>query len=90
MRALKALVKRDMKLFFKDKGLFFTSLITPLVLLVLYGTFLGNIYEDIFLSALAPFSRGKAMAHRAASSQLRSAAWAKVCRSSQVAARLSP
>lgn len=52
MRALKALVKRDMKLFFKDKGLFFTSLITPLVLLVLYGTFLGNIYEDIFLSAL--------------------------------------
>ena len=52
MRALKALVKRDMKLFFKDKGMFFTSLITPLVLLVLYGTFLGNIYEDIFLSAL--------------------------------------
>lgn len=52
MRALKALVKRDMKLFFKDKGLLFTSLITPLVLLVLYGTFLGNIYEDIFLSAL--------------------------------------
>ncbi len=52
MRALKALVKRDMKLFFKDKGMFLTSLITPLILLVLYGTFLGNIYEDIFVSAL--------------------------------------
>ena len=43
-----------------------------------------------FSTPLAPFSRGKAMAHRAASSQLLSAAWAKACRSSQVAARLSP
>ena len=52
MNALKALVKRDTKLFFKDKGMFFTSLITPLILLVLYGTFLGNVYEDIFRGAL--------------------------------------
>lgn len=52
MNALKALVKRDTKLFFKDKGMFFTSLITPLILLVLYGTFLRNVYEDIFRGAL--------------------------------------
>ena len=35
-------------MFFKDKGLFFTSLITPLILLVLYITFLGNVYRDSF------------------------------------------
>lgn len=52
MSTLKALIKRDTKLFFKDKGMFFTSLITPLILLVLYGSFLGNVYEDTFRSAL--------------------------------------
>lgn len=52
MRTLTALVKRNMKLFFKDKGMFFTSLITPIILLVLYATFLGNVYEDSFRSAL--------------------------------------
>ena len=31
------LVKRNLKLYFKDKGLFFSSLITPMILLVLYG-----------------------------------------------------
>ena len=49
---LGALVKRNTKLYFKDKGMFFTSLITPLILLVLYGTFLGNVYEDAFRSSL--------------------------------------
>lgn len=52
MKELKALVKRNTKLFFKDKGMFFTSLITPLILLVLYSTFLGNVYEDTFRGAL--------------------------------------
>lgn len=52
MRGLGALIKRNTKLFFKDKGMFFTSLITPLILLVLYGTFLSNVYEDTFRSAL--------------------------------------
>ena len=36
------LIKRNIKLFFKDKGMFFTSLITPAILLVLYVTFLGK------------------------------------------------
>ena len=43
-----ALIKRNVKLFFKDKGMFFTSLITPAILLVLYATFLGNVYRDSF------------------------------------------
>lgn len=47
-----ALVKRNTKLFFKDKGMFFASLITPAILLVLYATFLGQVYRDSFTSAL--------------------------------------
>lgn len=47
-----ALVKRNIKLFFRDKGMFFTSLITPAVLLVLYVTFLGNVYRDSLTAQL--------------------------------------
>lgn len=52
MTTLSVLTKRNIKLFFKDKGMFFTSLITPIILLVLYATFLGNVYESSFLSLL--------------------------------------
>lgn len=52
MKTLTALIKRNTKLFFKDKGMFFTSLITPAILLVLYATFLGNVYESSLLSGL--------------------------------------
>lgn len=52
MKPLKALIKRNVKLFFKDKAMFFTSLITPAVLLVLYVTFLANVYRDSLTSAL--------------------------------------
>ena len=52
MTGLYALIRRNTKLYFKDKGMFFTSLITPLILLVLYGTFLSNVYEDTFRGAL--------------------------------------
>lgn len=52
MTGLGNLIKRNCKLFFKDKGMFFTSLITPLILLVLYVTFLANVYRDSFNSAL--------------------------------------
>lgn len=52
MTGVASLVKRNTKLYFKDKGMFFTSLITPLILLVLYATFLANVYEDSFRSAL--------------------------------------
>lgn len=52
MKIQSALIKRNTKLFFKDKGMFFTSLITPVILLVLYATFLGKVYHDSFTSAL--------------------------------------
>ena len=52
MKELRSLIKRDTKLFFKDKGMFFTSLITPIILLVLYATFLANVYRDSFTGAI--------------------------------------
>ena len=52
MMGLSALIKRNTKMFFKDKGLFFTSLITPMILLVLYATFLSNVYEDSMMSGI--------------------------------------
>lgn len=52
MKTLSVLIKRNVKMFFKDKGLLFTSLITPLILLVLYATFLFNVYKDSFLMSI--------------------------------------
>lgn len=48
MKTLLYSISRNTKLFFKDKGLFFTSLITPLILLVLYATFLSNVYRSSY------------------------------------------
>lgn len=52
MTGLGNLIRRNCRLFFKDKGMFFTSLITPVILLVLYATFLAKVYRDSFTSAL--------------------------------------
>lgn len=52
MNELFSLIQRNCKLFFKDRGMFFTSLITPAILLVLYITFLGKVYKDSFESAM--------------------------------------
>lgn len=52
MTGLFPLVKRNTKLFFKDRGMFFPTLITPVILLVLYVTFLARVYRDSFVSAL--------------------------------------
>ena len=54
MKTVLIWIKRNMKLFFKDKGLFFTSLITPMILLVLYVTFLENVYWDSFELSVPP------------------------------------
>lgn len=43
---LKSMIVRNIKIFFKDKAMFFASLVTPMILLVLYSTFLGNVYTD--------------------------------------------
>ncbi len=58
MNQLGMLIKRDTKLFFKDKMMFFTSLITPLILLLLYATFLGKVYRDSFTSILDGLNLG--------------------------------
>ena len=52
MNTLKILTKRNVKLFFHDKGLFFTALITPVILLVLYILFLSNVYRETLLAAI--------------------------------------
>ncbi len=47
------LVSRNIKLYFKDTGTFFTSLLSPMILLVLFVTFLGNVYENSLLNEYA-------------------------------------
>ncbi len=54
MIELGQLTKRNIKLFFKDKGLFFSSLITPVILLILYSTFLGKVFKDSYVSNIPP------------------------------------
>ncbi len=48
VRKLLSLVGRNIKCYFKDKFLFFVSMITPLILLVLFATFLRNVYMSSF------------------------------------------
>lgn len=42
MKAVISLVNRNRKLFFRDKGMFFSALITPFILIVLYATFFSE------------------------------------------------
>lgn len=55
MTGLGAFIKRNCKLFFKDKGMFFAAMMTPVILLVLYATFLANVYRDSFISGIEGF-----------------------------------
>lgn len=50
-KKLISLVERNTKCYFKDKFTFFVSMITPLILLVLFVTFLKNVYMDSFKQA---------------------------------------
>ena len=50
-----SLISRNTKCYFKNKFMFFTSLITPLILFVLYVTFLRNIYISSFESISKEF-----------------------------------
>lgn len=52
MNRLLNLTKRNIKVYFSDKSMFFVSLITPGILLVLYASFLGGIFKNSFLSAI--------------------------------------
>lgn len=51
MKKIINLTMRNIKVYFSDKGMFLTSLITPAILLILYSTFLANIYKDSFISS---------------------------------------
>lgn len=47
-----SLIKRNSKVYFKDKSVFLSSLITPIILLVLFITFLKNVYVDSITSQI--------------------------------------
>lgn len=52
MRVFLIAVKRNITLYFKDKGAFFGSLIAPLILILLFATFLKNVYINSFLDMI--------------------------------------
>lgn len=75
-----SLTKRNCKLFFRDKGMFFTSLITPAILLVLYVTFLAKVYKESFTSALpAAFALDDSLTNGTVGGQLVSSLLAVCC-----------
>ena len=79
MTGLGALIRRNCKLFFKDKGMFFSSLITPIILLVLYATFLAKIYRDSFVSAVPPGLVSDSLIDATVAAQLISSLLAVIC-----------
>lgn len=52
MNKFLTLTKRNIKVYFSDKSMFFVSLITPGILLILYASFLGGIFKNTFLEAI--------------------------------------
>ncbi len=52
MKTLITIIDRNRRLFFRDKGMLLSSLITPMILIVLYATFLAKVYKDSFVSNL--------------------------------------
>lgn len=79
MRTFLALTKRHIKVFFKDKGLFFSSLITPIILLVLYSTFLAKVYKDSFIKGLGGFEIDEKLIDGTVAAQLFSSLLAVSC-----------
>lgn len=53
LRKFASLVARNAKCYFKDRFTFFMSLITPMILFVLFITFLRNVYIESFNSAFS-------------------------------------
>ena len=78
--AVKYFTIRNIRLYFKDKGTFFSSLITPLILFVLYISFLKNIYVQSVESVFpATFSGVDKLINSFASCQLMSSILAVSC-----------
>lgn len=80
MTELVYLTRRNLKIFFKDKGIFFFSLITPVILLVLYATFLANVFKDSFVSNIPEgFSAGERLINATVGGELVSSIFAVSC-----------
>lgn len=52
IKKLNWMIARNIKLYFKDKMMFLCSLITPLILIVLFLTFLGDTYKGVLINSL--------------------------------------
>lgn len=80
MKTLLILTRRSAKLFFKDKGMFFSSLITPAILLVLYVSFLSSIYRENFVAVLpSGFTLSESIIDGVVAGQLASSLLAVCC-----------
>ncbi len=79
MKMILSLSRRNIKLFFKDKGLFFTSLITPMILLVLFISFLGEVYRDSYVMGLPDGVVSEALIDALVGGQLVSSLLAVAC-----------
>lgn len=80
MKTLLILTRRSAKLFFKDKGMFFSSLITPVILLILYVSFLSSIYRENFVAALpSGFTLSESIIDGVVAGQLASSLLAVCC-----------
>ena len=73
------LIRRNCRLFFKDLGMLLPSLCTPLILLVLYATFLSNVYRDAFTAQLGPFALPDSLINGLVGGQLFSSLLAVSC-----------
>lgn len=76
---LRLLTARDVKLYFKDRMAFLVSLITPMILLLLFVTFMKRTYEDQILSAIQPFVLDDRLLHAFSGGWLFSSVLATSC-----------
>lgn len=78
--AVKYFTARNIRLFFKDKGTFFASIISPLILFVLYISFLKNVYIQSIESVIPQGITGlEDLINSFASSQLMSSILSVSC-----------
>lgn len=57
MLSLAVLVKRNVKMFLKDRMLVFFSLLAPIIILMLYVLFLGNVQSDVVNGVIQEYSQ---------------------------------
>ncbi len=70
MKTLAYLIARNCKVYFRDKGVFFVSLMAPLILLFLFVAFLGNVYRDSIRSVAEGFALSDALVESVAAGWL--------------------